>query len=187
MGARSLTISGNIVRIPLTRGREAIADASDLPLLAGRNWHFLKWSGGGIGWGASRVQVKECGRRVRQRITMHRFLMNAQPGDQVDHINHDTLDNRRANLRIANPSQNQANRLKLAGCSSKFKGVSFEAQTQKWRAGVWFAENGRRKSIRSKRVTSEIAAAHIYDEYATRIFGDYAMTNKKLGLFQGGV
>ena len=42
-------------------------------------------------------------------LLMHRFLMGAQDGQQVDHVNSDGLDNRKENLRLCSVSQNQAN------------------------------------------------------------------------------
>ena len=43
---------------------------------------------------------------------LHRLIMNAQPGDVVDHINKNTLDNRRSNLRIGGHRHNQLNSVK---------------------------------------------------------------------------
>jgi hypothetical protein len=45
-------------------------------------------------------------------VYLHRVIMNAQPGDVVDHINKNTLDNRRRNLRIGGERENQLNSVK---------------------------------------------------------------------------
>jgi hypothetical protein len=55
---------------------------------------------------------------------MHRVLLSAHPGQQVDHINGDGLDNRRCNIRIATPSQNQANKAVDRRNKLGVKGVS---------------------------------------------------------------
>ena len=58
-----------------------------------------------------------------RRNAMHRVVMNAPKGMDVDHINHDTLDNRKENLRICNRSQNSSNRKLRCDAKSGFKGV----------------------------------------------------------------
>lgn len=70
-------------------------------------------------------------------IYMHRLLMGMATGDklQVDHRNGDKLDNRRSNLRIVTSAQNAQNRrLGLIGSSSRFRGVSWREDMQKWLA-----------------------------------------------------
>jgi len=56
---------------------------------------------------------------------LHRHIMNAQPGDVVDHINKNTLDNRRRNLRIGGDRHNQLN------------SVSVETPNVGWHQGRW--------------------------------------------------
>lgn len=78
-----------------------------------------------------------------QLLSMHRFIMNAKKGQMVDHINGNTLDNRKKNLQFVTPSQNNWNRRK--GYSenkqnkySKYVGVSFKENfpTKHWRARI---------------------------------------------------
>jgi hypothetical protein len=72
------------------------------------------------------------------RYTLARVLMGLPPTVRdyiVDHINGNGLDNRRVNLRIATPSQNTQNRRKYRQqSSSKFRGVSYDSEKQRWRA-----------------------------------------------------
>ena len=68
--------------------------------------------------------------------TMHRLIMNAPAGTDVDHINGDGLDNRRANLRLATRSQNMCNRGPNANNKSGYKGVSWMPKLGKWRATI---------------------------------------------------
>lgn len=59
-------------------------------------------------------------------VLLHRYIMDCPEGLVVDHLNHDTLDNRRINLRICTQSDNMKNK--------KFKGMSYEAiEGGKWR------------------------------------------------------
>lgn len=69
-------------------------------------------------------------------VRLHRAVMGLDPGDkrQVDHINGDGLDNRRANLRIVTAAQNAQNRPANLGRTSKHRGVSWNTARGEWRA-----------------------------------------------------
>jgi len=104
-------------------------------------------------------------------ILMHRLLLNVtDPQVHCDHINHIGTDNRRENLRICTPSQNQHNRRKQKS-SSNFKGITkFQ--------GKYFAQ------IRSDNnyhylglFRNERTAARVYDQAAKRLHGEFACTN----------
>jgi len=60
---------------------------------------------------------------VQSDVRLGRFLLNPTPDMVVDHINGDTLDNRRENLRIATKSENQRNR-RISG-KTGVRGVGF--------------------------------------------------------------
>lgn len=74
----------------------------------------------------------------RQRsIRLHRYLLDASQGLTVDHINRDTLDNRRSNLRLATYSQNKQNTSsKNPSSKSGVRGVTWNEGNQKWWARV---------------------------------------------------
>ena len=67
-----------------------------------------------------------------ETIMMHRLIMNAPNDMLVDHINHDTLDNRRGNLRLASQMQNQMNQKMRIDNKSGVKGVSWNKSASKW-------------------------------------------------------
>jgi hypothetical protein len=67
--------------------------------------------------------------------------------NQIDHININPLDNKIENLRILNCSQNTRNQNKRKNCSSKYKGVSWDKQNNKWRADIKI--NGKSKNLGS--------------------------------------
>ena len=68
---------------------------------------------------------------------MHRVIISAVPGQIVDHINRDTLDNRRGNLRIVTARQNVLNsRLLQAHNRSGYRGVCWQSDRRKWRATI---------------------------------------------------
>jgi len=54
---------------------------------------------------------------------IHRIIMNCPPDKQIDHINHNPLDNRRENLRICTRRENALNRGRPKNSSTGFKGV----------------------------------------------------------------
>jgi hypothetical protein len=54
---------------------------------------------------------------------LHRYIINAKAGEEIDHIDHNTLNNKKSNLRIVTHSQNIMNSLKKSSASSVYKGV----------------------------------------------------------------
>jgi hypothetical protein len=118
--------------ISLTKGFEAVVDDADLAFLSQWKWHAFSAPTGHVY--AARNSEPVNGRRTH--VFMHRVLANT-PADRVtDHANGNTLDNRRANLRIATRSQNMWNRRPNRDGRSKYKGVSWHRQHQKWAAAI---------------------------------------------------
>lgn len=88
----------------------------------------------------------------QKKVYMHRFIMNAPKGFDVDHINHDGLDNRKSNLRVCTHSDNLRNRKETA------RGYYFSKQYQKWTVtkrgkyiGRYETEEEARRAIRAIR------------------------------------
>lgn len=106
-------------------------------------------------------------------IYLHRLVMNAQPGQEIDHKNGDKTDCRKENLRFCTESQNQANRRKSSGTSSQYKGVSRYKRLGSWQAfihtGGVFRGLGYFKN--------EDDAARAYDRKARELFGEFARCN----------
>lgn len=114
---------------------------------------------------------------VRKRVYLHRWLLNAQPGQIVDHIDRDPLNNCRSNLRLATRSQNQANRRRNTTSRSGFKGVSWHKGRGKWVARIQV--QGQRLHLGY--FDTSLEAAYMYDAYAQTYFGEYARTNLPFG------
>lgn len=154
--------------IILSNGAIALVDDEDYERVAA-----LRWSQLPHGYAKSHLVSRVDGRRVDKGIYMHRLVLDAKPGQQVDHINHDRLDNRRCNLRFCNFSQNQANRSPQwpHRRSSKYKGVSRAPRA--WIAGI--SAGGHTRHIGS--FLSEEDAARAYDAAAREAYGEYAVLN----------
>lgn len=108
----------------------AIIDAGDAEWAGRYTW------GLSMGYAVRRVYK---GRHMSdERIYLHRELMGLTAGDtrEIDHINRNKLDNRRANLRVVSREENAQNLGSRPGTSSKHRGVSLIAVTGKWKAVV---------------------------------------------------
>lgn len=114
-------------------------------------------------------------RVMNKRYSLHRFVMNVSSKHVVDHINHNTLDNRKENLRLCSIQENVRNSIKHNSCktSSKFKGVSFRVGRGLWRAYISF----NRKYIHLGHFNNEIDAAIAYNIKARDLFGEFACLN----------
>ena len=116
---------------------------------------------------------------IRHRIYMHRVLAGSAPGQNVDHRDHCTLNNQRQNLRTCSQIQNMGNCQMQSSNKSGFKGVSWNLENQKWVAQISMRPTG--KKFLGRFLTAQEAAA-AYDEFAIKKYGEFALTNKALGL-----
>ena len=106
--------------IILSSGGVCIVDDEDFDFINQWRWKPIR--------SKSRIYA---GRNVRGEngkkwacVLMHRLLLDAKKGEQVDHVNHNTLDNRRSNIRICDQTHNNANGRGYRKRASKYKGVS---------------------------------------------------------------
>ena len=107
-------------------------------------------------------------------IKFHRRVLEVSESETVDHINGDTRDNRRANLRVAMQADNSRNqRLKLNNTSG-YKGVSFNKNAKKYAA---YINNEPYKRLHIGLFDTAEEAARAYDEAARFYFGQFACVN----------
>lgn len=104
----------------------------------------------------------------------HRIIMNVEGDLKIDHVNRNTLDNRKSNLRVASDLQNQMNKRGYLGCSSKFKGVTWDKQFKKWAVRVMLS--GKQHFV--GRFKNEKEAGRAYNKKSKELFGDFAYQNK---------
>ena len=155
-----------MIEIPLTQGQVALIDDENYKLVSQYKWH-AHWNKDTKSYYAATNVKKEGGRTL---LLMHRLIMNAQKGEQVDHINHDTIDNRKENLRLCTNSQNQHNKGKRIDNTSGLKGVSRYKPSGKWQARIQL--NG--KQIHLGRFLTPEEAYEAYCKAALELHGEFS-------------
>jgi hypothetical protein len=150
----------------LTRGYVAIVDDEDFERFSTERWMV---SGTAPHLYAKRQETVDGKKVVRW---MHREVCGAPPNLLVDHINRNTLDNRRSNLRACTHRENLQNRgsTKREG-GSQYKGVS----TRSGRVRAYITINGEFTALGG--FSDEIRAAVAYDAAAREHFGEFAKLN----------
>ena len=150
--------------IPLTRGKIALVDDEDYEAVARYHWCFS--------CGYAKRQATLAPKKTAM-VYMHRLLVGAVKGQEVDHINMNKLDNRRANLRLCTPSQNKANQNRRIDNRSGFKGVCLRKRKMKWEAQIAVGGHNMHLGYFADRID----AARAYDAAAMRHFGEFARLN----------
>lgn len=151
--------------IPLTKNQNALVDAADFDWLNQWNW-YAHWQPHVRSYYAERT---ENGRIVR----MATEILKCASDEEGEHVNNDTLDNRRENLRKCSSPQNTRNRRLFSNNTSGYTGVHWDANARKWRALV--RHNGRHVYLGF--FGSPIEAARARDEAAKRLHGEFAHLN----------
>ena len=171
-------------KIALTKGYVALVDDIDFDRINQHKWQAVvedrvknvpvtayaqrtEWYGTDAG-----------GKRLRRTVRMARVILDAQPGEQVDHIERpahgaEVVDNRRSNLRLATHAQNMHNQRIRKGGSRVYKGVCWHRKERCWRAHI--TVNGRQTHV--GRYHDEVEAAKAYDRAALKHFGAFAQLN----------
>jgi hypothetical protein len=164
-----------VVEIQLTHGKVALVDDVFADYVRGSRWH-LDVTGSNRFYARRNVYCAD-GKHFQER--MHRVIMSSHlgrsldPSEEIDHINHNGLDNRVENLRIVTRWQNNANqRPQKRPKSSQYKGVCL-LKNRRWQAQI--KVNG--KSVWLGSFRDEKNAARAYNEAALRYFGEFAHPN----------
>lgn len=100
-------------------------------------------------------------------VMMHRIIMNAAPGIEVDHRDGNGLDNRKENLRLVTGEMNlRAFRRKRPNSTSKYMGVSFSKNG--WEVKCSYRKDGILHKVHVGRFKTEAAAALAYNMAAIK-------------------
>lgn len=163
--------------IQLASGRRATVDDDDFTQLAAHRWHV---------WVRRRPnQLEHCYAATvvnGKAISMHRLLLGAPHNYEVDHRDGNGLNNQRSNLRLCSRQENTRNQRLSLRSKSGFKGVTMQrkraAYAKPWNAYI----EVNKRTIHLGYFSEPQAAAAAYDEAALRHFGEFAKTNRALGL-----
>jgi hypothetical protein len=156
-----------VIEIPLTKGQVAIIDATDADKVMAFKWHAAER-------GKRFMAAKNPKSPVMDGVVyMHRLILDAKPGQAVDHIDGDSLNNRRSNLRFATAQQNNWNRCRFPQNKTGYIGVHVHRLTGKFRAMIRI--DGRYHHLGLFDRAED--AARVYDERVKATRGEYARTN----------
>jgi hypothetical protein len=166
--------------IQLSRGKFALVDDEDFDYLNQFKWTAQKSTKGDL-WYATRSVRKKIIHNGEiywntKIVSMHREILGLTFNDTEimgDHVNNDTLDNQRHNLRKATVTQNMKNRRSKGTKTSKYKGVNQRGVANQWRATI---HNGE-KIIHLGTFASETDAALAYNLAAIEFHGEFANLN----------
>jgi hypothetical protein len=153
--------------IRLTRDMVAMVDDSDYDDLAQYAWYALA---GKSHYYAAR---RNAGGQYPRIVLMHRYLMQAQEGFEVDHIDGNSLNNQRSNLRVGTKQENSANRRRYTenGSVKRERGV-------RQRNGRWIAEvKNLGRTIYLGTYATKGEAMEAYNTKATELYGPFARLN----------
>ena len=141
-------------------GSSFIFDTEDLPIVRAHRWCIID------GYASCNYEGKT--------VKLHRLLMNAKGDDIIDHINGNTLDNRKSsNLRIATRKDNSRNCKIYSTNAVGFKGVHRTKNGGKYYSLI--THNG--KAHRLGIFDTDEDAARAYDTAARYYFGEFACVN----------
>lgn len=163
---RPVVVNGDVALITLTRGQVALVDIVDIPLIAGHNWCSIPRNDKQGFYAAT----------GKPMVQMHRLIVGAVEGQQVDHKDGDGLNNRRSNLRPCTQAENARSRRVFKIGRAGFKGVTYIGP--KYQARVVL----NRVPFVVGYYDSAEDAARAYDQAAREIHGEFALTNAEMGL-----
>ena len=120
-------------------GLDVIIDDEDFERVSSMNWQLdcYRYKKRNKAYFRAAYYKKE-GNKTYTSLWLHRFIMNQPSWNNkvIDHINGDTLDNRKENLRICEQLGNSQNRSINKNNLSGYKGVGFHKPTNKWKARI---------------------------------------------------
>lgn len=161
--------------ILLWGGQSAKVDDEDYEWLNAFKWYGRPNKKGGHVVQRIEKDKDSNGRWKYRTVYMSREILQAPKGMLVDHINQETLDNQKSNLRLCSHSQNVKNRRIHKNNTSGFKGVYWHKANKKWFASVGIGVGGRVKYLGYADTKEE--CARLRDQHAQKLYGEFASLN----------
>lgn len=157
-------------KIPLSQGKFAIVDDNDFEDVNRYKWYFNN------GYAVRGVYVGTIdGKSKTRRVYMHKFILGSISGMVTDHVNRDSLDNRKSNLRHCTIHQNGMNqKINRSNNKSGFRGVYKNMRSKKWTAVI--SIKGQPTKHIGNFETPELASK-AYNRVAEEAFGEFAVVN----------
>lgn len=116
-------IENGVAKVYTSSGKCFLVDIEDIDRIISSSWSISS-----SGYVHATIKGKD--------VLLHRYLVGAQEGKQVDHISGDKLDNRKSNLRICSALENNKNTKISKLNTSGIKGVHYDKHAKKWRAVI---------------------------------------------------
>jgi len=168
--ARPAIVEGDLAKIPLGVG------AKHGYALVDKEYAYLdryKWSLNGKGYVVANFKV-DGGHKTK---LLARIVTLAPSDKQVDHKNHDKLDNRTSNLRVCTAHQNGMNKSVATTSSTGYSGVTYVARDKKYQARIGW----KMQRISLGAYSTALEAARAYNSKARELYGEFAHLNKVVG------
>ena len=155
--------------IQLTQGKVALVDDEDYEYLMQWKWYVNNFRGKSYA-----VRNFKIAKGNRTAILMHREIMIPKKGFVIDHVDSNTLNNLKNNLRICTQGENLTNQKIYKNNKSGYKGVYLCKKGNKYKAEI------RKNNIKYfLGFYIEIKdAARAYNEAAIKYHGEFANLNK---------
>lgn len=150
-------------RISLSRNMCTLVDAGDYRELSKYGWYALR----------SDISFYAARKVGKTTILMHREILKLTKGEYTDHINGNTLDNRKCNIRKCTNAENARNQKRRRDNTSGYKGVSYFKRDNNYRARI----KVNYKQIHLGYFNNKTDAAKAYDVAAKKYHGEFAKLN----------
>ena len=155
-------VNGDVVTMYDSKGFQFLIDLDDLDKVKKYCWKVNRR--GYVNSVSPMINGK------RNYISLHRFIMNCTDHSMVvDHINHNTSDNRKCNLRVCTPTQNSYNVKPSSYNKSGVRGVRFNKSCNKWEVG--FTLEGKHRIIGYFNNIND--AIKLRKQYEEKYYGEY--------------
>ena len=147
------------MEIPVYRNGEVygvtVIDEADAPEVMQHRWRITVVTNKVYAYRHTTPEDRATG--AGDTVYLHRFIMRAPRGFEVDHIDGDGLHNFRSNMRLVTHAQNMQNQMVDSKRTSRFRGVYWDRASQRWIAQGKLS--GRRHYLGAYRIEEEAAGA----------------------------